>query len=461
MGFDATMLAGEWRRLRRAATAVAIFTAPLFFVVLYDKLGMSFLAALAATIGTVIAFRGLVDVVVRKFLPWPSLYGVERDIAEEDVVARRRTWFWRSIYRFVFLVGVLLAVIGGIVAIFGHKSWWDGVTSIFTFLGNVGSQLPKLAFSLFILFLGNMLILFGPLLAANLRQVRGYEPGDASWGVQMEDVRGQAEPKEEVARVVRLWQSGEEFEKAGGKRERGLLFLGAPGTGKTMLAKAIATNFNCPFVTIPGSGFAATFIGIDVIVVMFLIRKAKRWPASGAASASCSSTRSTQSACAAQSLGAGGAGSASDHLAPRASRTTLLRPVGIADAHRRSDPRDAGVARAAVRRARRARTARTSRRSSPSPPSGPERYMFPGMMGGMGGGLGAQPAARADGRDRRGAVHAPAVTKRLNTLLDAVYFVPRRIGNALAAAASAPKPADEQVFFIGATNVPIDRSTPR
>src|SRR5437763_1322383 len=43
-----------------------------------------------------------------------------------------------------------------------------------------------------------------------------------------------------------------------------------------MLAKAIATNFNCPFVPIPGSGFAATFIGIDVMVVMYLIRKAKK-----------------------------------------------------------------------------------------------------------------------------------------------------------------------------------------
>src|SRR5205823_5409848 len=89
-------------------------------------------------------------------------------------------------------------------------------------------------------------------------------------------VRGQAEAKEEVRRIVTLWQSGEAFEKAGGKRERGLLFLGAPGTGKTMLAKAIATGFNSPFVSIPGSGFAQTFIGIDALIVRFLSRKAKK-----------------------------------------------------------------------------------------------------------------------------------------------------------------------------------------
>src|SRR5262249_16350217 len=106
--------------------------------------------------------------------------------------------------------------------------------------------------------------------------IRGYEPGDAEWGVKLEDVRGQAEAKEEVRRIVNLWQSGEAFEQAGGKRERGVLFLGAPGTGKTMLAKAIATGFNSPFVSIPGSGFAQTFIGIDALIVRFLARKAKR-----------------------------------------------------------------------------------------------------------------------------------------------------------------------------------------
>src|SRR5882757_1751361 len=122
VGLDATLLAGEWRRLRRAATAVALFTSPLFFVVLYDKLG----PAIAATIGSVIAFRGLVDVLARRLLPWPSMYGVDREIAEEDVVARRRTWFWRRMYRFVIIIAVLLAVIGGIIALIQHKSWIGG-----------------------------------------------------------------------------------------------------------------------------------------------------------------------------------------------------------------------------------------------------------------------------------------------------------------------------------------------
>ena len=148
---------------------------------------------------------------------------------------------------------------------------WDSIGSLLT-----NPQLWMQAVFVFFLFFANFAIMFGPLLLMNLSQMQSFEPGDAEWGVKLDDVRGQTEAKEEVRRVVDIWQSGDHFERAGGKRERGLLLFGAPGTGKTMLAKAIATGFNSPFISMPGSGFAATFIGIDAIVVRVLARRAKK-----------------------------------------------------------------------------------------------------------------------------------------------------------------------------------------
>lgn len=78
----------------------------------------------------------------------------------------------------------------------------------------------------------------------------------------------------DVPRVISLWQSGDEFRNAGGKPERGLLLSGAPGTGKTI--KAIATSFNSAIMTMPGSGFASTFMGMDVVVVLILVARARR-----------------------------------------------------------------------------------------------------------------------------------------------------------------------------------------
>jgi len=456
VGFDATMLAGEWRRLRRAATAVALFTSPIFFVVLYDRLRLSLGLAVLATVAGVIAFRGLVDVVARRALPWPSMYGVSREVAEEDVVARRRTWFWRSLYRKALFLIALLAAVGAIVAVAGHHSWWGGVQSIFSFLGTVGSALPSLAVSILILLFGNLLILFGPLLAANLRQVRAYEPGDARWGVQMEDVRGQAEPKEEVARVVRLWQSGEEFEKAGGKRERGLLFLGAPGTGKTMLAKAIATNFNSPFVTIPGSGFAATFIGIDVIVVMYLIHKAKKLARKWGGQCIVFIDEIDAVGSRRQSLAGGspgmGVGSSSFEDYCFFGPWGALTPTGDLILETRQWRE-------------RLFASRQERRGPAVPPllakpaEWAQRYIFPGMFGGGYGGLALnQLLVQMDGIGEAPFLRQQ-LTKRVNALLDAVYFIPRRIGRVSLRLPPA-RPSTEQVFFIGATNVPIDRLDP-
>src|SRR3954447_6682587 len=264
------LLAGEWRKLSRAATFVAVLTGPAFFAVLVSRDGWSPGWALIVTILAVAAFRGLIDIIAHKLIPRASLYTADREALLDDATARRRVWYWRGKYRIAIWLG---AILGAIYLIWGTtpSDVWHGLGSLFS-----NPQVLILALQLPFFFFFNFIILFGPMLIFGLRQMKGYEPGDADWGVRLDDVRGQAEPKEEVTRVITLWQSGEDFRRAGGKPERGLLFIGAPGTGKTMLSKAIATSFNSPIVTMPGSGFAQTFIGMDVIVVLFLIRKARK-----------------------------------------------------------------------------------------------------------------------------------------------------------------------------------------
>ena len=276
---DGRVLTDQWRTLTRAATGVALLTSPAVFLWFHQRDGWGVWTSLAATAGVVIGFRGLIEVTFRRILPWPSLFGTEdARIKEEDVLGRRRSWFWRRMLRFAVLILLGITLIYVVQTFTKSNATWTGAA------GSVGDAFAifknptylSLFIQLPIFFLFNFLIFMGPMLMMGISQIRGFEPGDADWGVRLGDVRGQSEAKEEVRRIVSLWESGEAFVKAGGKRERGILFLGAPGTGKTMLAKAIATSFNSPFVTIPGSGFAQTFIGLDAIIVRYLARKAKR-----------------------------------------------------------------------------------------------------------------------------------------------------------------------------------------
>ena len=92
-------LAREWRRLGRAATAVAVITSPALFLILYDRFDWPLFWAVVCTILGVAAFRGLVDVLAHKLIPSPSLYGAEKELREEDVVSRRRLYYWRRKYR--------------------------------------------------------------------------------------------------------------------------------------------------------------------------------------------------------------------------------------------------------------------------------------------------------------------------------------------------------------------------
>jgi len=267
------------------------------------------------------------------------------------------------------------------------------------------------------LFLVNILILFGPFLAMSISQIKAYEPGDADWGVRLDDVRGQAEAKEEVRRVVSLWESGDQFEQAGGKRERGLLMLGAPGTGKTMLSKAVATSFNAPIMTMPGSGFAQTFIGLDVVMVMILIARARRMARKWGGTCMIFIDEIDAVGRRRQGLGGmAGAGMASftstdleDHLffGPNGALTSSGDLV-------------------LETRAWRERLFR-SRQEPVLPPSGAavvgqriQRMMFPGMGGGM---ALNQLLVQMDGMDSP-PVFRKWATKKFNTFLDAMYVVP-------------------------------------
>src|SRR5947209_20263649 len=105
-------LARGWRKLTRVATFVAVLTSPAAFAWFHHHQHMSLGWSIAATVGVVIAFRGLVDIAVRRFIPWPSLFGTDDiQLREEDVVNRRRAWFWHSRLRFVIIVFSLITVV--------------------------------------------------------------------------------------------------------------------------------------------------------------------------------------------------------------------------------------------------------------------------------------------------------------------------------------------------------------
>ena len=451
-------LAREWRRLARAATFVAVLTSPALFLALYDRAEWPLPWALLGTLIGIAAFRGVIDVLAHKLIPAPTLYGAEAELRADDVVQRRRLWYWRKkVSRVLWFAGVLfVAVLIAMVinAIRGGDASFSGGLST---IGDLFEAFGPIALGylpiILILFFANFLILFGPLLLLGVGQIKGYEPGDADWGVKMDDVRGQAEAKEEITRVVSLWQSGEEFEKAGGKRERGVLFLGAPGTGKTMLSKGIATSFNCPFVTIPGSGFAQTFIGMDAVLVRYLARKAKKLAAKWGGQCIVFIDEIDAVGMRRQSLGSG--------YQPYETRTIHDSLFYGPDGALTFDG-DLVLETAAWR------DRLFDMRAEPRGPIYPspiekladsiKRFMMPGMMGGQGGLALNQLLVVMDGIDDP-PLTKRFMTRRLNTFLDALYVVPQRVGR-LKLRLRPPKPRNEQIYFIGACNVALERLDP-
>jgi cell division protease FtsH len=100
--------------------------------------------------------------------------------------------------------------------------------------------------------------------------------GEDQVKVTFADVAGVEEAKEEVKELVDFLKDPAKFQKLGGKIPRGVLMVGAPGTGKTLLAKAIAGEAKVPFFTISGSDFVEMFVGVGASRVRDMFEQAKK-----------------------------------------------------------------------------------------------------------------------------------------------------------------------------------------
>ena len=112
--------------------------------------------------------------------------------------------------------------------------------------------------------------------AMSFGKSRAKLQGDDQIKVTFADVAGCDEAKEEVSELVEFLRDPGKFQKLGGKIPRGVLMVGQPGTGKTLLAKAIAGEAKVPFFSISGSDFVEMFVGVGASRVRDMFDQAKK-----------------------------------------------------------------------------------------------------------------------------------------------------------------------------------------
>src|SRR4029079_1859127 len=217
--------------------------------------------------------------------------------------------------------------------------------------------------------------------------------------------------------------------------------------------KAIATGFNSPFISMPWLGFAATFIGIDAIVVRVLARRAKKL------------ARKWGGQCIVFIDEIGAVGMKRQALQQSSQPVDPLSWVDPADFSFYGPWGSRNPSGDVIVETRRWRDRLFETRAlerGTNPIISRIVNQFPGgMLGGMmGGGQLAlnQLLVVMDGIDNPPFMRR-VLTNRINTLLDASYLVPTRLGKVSLRIPRA-RPRGEQIYFIGATNVPIDRLDP-
>src|SRR5262249_41935004 len=113
----------------------------------------------------------------------------------------------------------------------------------------------------------------GGLMSIGKSKAKVYVESDT--GVRFDDVAGVDEAKDELREIVEFLKNPEQYGRLGGRMPKGVLLVGPPGTGKALLAKAVAGQAGVPFFSISGSEFVEMFVGVGAARVRDLFEQAR------------------------------------------------------------------------------------------------------------------------------------------------------------------------------------------